>query len=199
MIDRQEFWISTFLPRWASSFFLANFAQTETLKFNIPVYQSRQCFSNGSVNNRFSFIERRFSCKVNPKSLIEADKIHLFAGRAVKRERRKGSSHRQQKAYGGAVNEVARELLRSVRCRREKMAAEGTSSTTGRSLLESVLVSVVDSCHCPHPSHPSTALLPIASLSPTRFDAFKDVIVLIVHNMLPILGEQPRHLGYRPV
>ena len=37
------------------------------------------------------------------------------------------------------------------------------------------------------------------SLSPTRFDAFKDVIVSIVHNMLPILGEQPRHLGYRPV
>ena len=37
------------------------------------------------------------------------------------------------------------------------------------------------------------------SLSPTRFDALKDVIVLIVHNMLPILGEQPRHLGYRPV
>ena len=49
--------------------------------------------------------------------------------------------------------------------RREKMAAEGTSSTTGRSLLQSVLVSAVDSCHCPHPSHPSTALLPIAPLS----------------------------------
>ena len=83
--------------------------------------------------------------------------------------------------------------------RREKMAAEGTSSTTGWSLLQSVLVSAVDSCHCPHPSHPSTALLPIASLSPTRFDAFKDVIVWIVHNMLPILSEQPRHQGYRPV
>ena len=37
------------------------------------------------------------------------------------------------------------------------------------------------------------------SLFLTRFDAFKDVIVLIVHNMLPILAEQPRHLGYRPV
>ena len=49
--------------------------------------------------------------------------------------------------------------------RREKMAAEGTSSTTGRSLLQSVLVSAVDSCHCPHPSHPSTAMLPIAPLS----------------------------------
>ena len=32
--------------------------------------------------------------------------------------------------------------------RREKMAAEGTSSTTGWSLLQSVLVSAVDSCHC---------------------------------------------------
>ena len=42
-------------------------------------------------------------------------KIHLFAGRAVKRERRKGSSRRQQPSYGAAVNEVARELLRSAR------------------------------------------------------------------------------------
>ena len=85
--------------------------------------------------------------------------------------------------------------------RREKMAAGGTSSTTGWSLLQSVLVSAVDGCHCTHPSHPSTALLPIAPvyLSPTRFDVFKDVIVSIVHNMLPILGEQPWHLGYRPV
>ena len=66
--------------------------------------------------------------------------------------------------------------------RREKMEAEGTSSTTGRSLLHSVLVAAVDSCHCPHPFHPSTALLPIASLSLslslTMFDAFKNVIVL---------------------
>ena len=92
-------------------------------------------------------------------------KIHLFAGRAVKRERRKGSSRRQQTAYGAAANEVARELLRSACCRREKMAAEGTSSTTGRSLLQSVYVSGIDSCHCPHPSHPSTDLLPSASLS----------------------------------
>ena len=65
--------------------------------------------------------------------------IHLFAGRAVKRERRKGSSRRQQTAYGAVDNEVARELLHSARCRREKMAAEGTSSTTGRSLLQSIL------------------------------------------------------------
>ena len=42
-------------------------------------------------------------------------KIHLFAGRAVKRERRNGSSRRQQPAYGAAVNEVAHELLRSAR------------------------------------------------------------------------------------
>ena len=75
--------------------------------------------------------------------------------------------------------------------RREKMAAEGTSSTTGWSLLQSVLVSAVDSCHCPHPSHPLYCSAPhCPSLSPTRFDAFKDVIVWIVHNMLPILSEQ---------
>ena len=41
--------------------------------------------------------------------------IHLFAGRAFKRKRRKGSSRRQQTTYGAAVNEVARELLRSAR------------------------------------------------------------------------------------
>ena len=52
------------------------------------------------------------------------------------------------------------------------------------------------------PTRPTPLLLcsPLPlSLSSTRFDAFKDVIVWIVHNMLPILSEQPRHLGYRPV
>ena len=39
--------------------------------------------------------------------------IHLFTARAVKRERRKGSSRRQQTADGAAVNEVERELLHS--------------------------------------------------------------------------------------
>ena len=38
-------------------------------------------------------------------------------------------------------------------CRREKIAAEGTSSTTGRALLQPLLVSAVDSCHCPYPPH----------------------------------------------
>ena len=37
-----------------------------------------------------------------------AEKNTPFAGRAVKRERRKGSSRRQQTAYGAAVNKVAR-------------------------------------------------------------------------------------------
>ena len=46
---------------------------------------------------------------------VQRREIHLFAGRAVKRERRKGSSRRQQPAHGAAVNEVARELLRSAR------------------------------------------------------------------------------------
>ena len=48
-----------------------------------------------------------------------------------------------------AINAVARELLRSA-CLpgREKMAPEGISSTTGRALLQSMLVSADDSCHC---------------------------------------------------
>ena len=52
------------------------------------------------------------------------------------------------------------------------------------------------------PTRPTPLLLcsPLPlSFSPTRFDSLKDVIVLIVHNMLPILGEQPRHRGYQPV
>ena len=103
------------------------------------------------------------------------NKIHLFAGRAVKRERRKGSSRRQQPAYGAAVNEVARELLRSARSPKRENGGRRYIKHDG--MIASPIVSAVDSCHCPHPSHPSTALLPIASLSPTRFDAFKDVIV----------------------
>ena len=43
-------------------------------------------------------------------------------------------------------------------------------------------------CSAPH--------CPPLSLSLTRFDAFNDVVVSICY---PILGEQPRHLGYRPV
>ena len=54
------------------------------------------------------------------------------------------------------------------------------------------------------PTRPTPLLLcsplPLClSLSPTRFDAFNDVIELIVHNMPPILGEQPWHLTYWPV
>ena len=90
--------------------------------------------------------------------------IHLFVGRAVKRERIKGSSRRQQTTLPPSTKSHVSYCAARAR-RREKMAAEGTSSTTGRSFLQSVHVSVVDSCHCPHPSHPSTALLPIASLS----------------------------------
>ena len=58
-------------------------------------------------------------------------------------------------------------------------------------LLTAAIVPTVPPLYCSAPHCPS--------LSPTRFDAFKDVIVWIVHNMLPILSEQPQHLGYRPV
>ena len=49
---------------------------------------------------------------------------------------------------------------------------------------------------CPTPLLPCSRLS--LSFSLARFDALKDVLVLNVHNMLPILGEQPRHLSYRP-
>ena len=127
-------------------------------------------------------------------------KINLFAGRAVKRERRKGSSRRQQPAYGAAVNEVAHELLRSARSPKRENGGRRYIKHDG------MIASPVGSCLCcwqlplsppVPPLYCSTPHCP--SISPTRFDAFKDVIVSIVHNMLPILSEQPRHLGYRPV
>ena len=68
--------------------------------------------------------------------------IHLFAGRAVKRERRKGSSRRQQPAYGAAVNEVARELLRSARSPKRE--------NSGRRYIkhDGMIASPVGSCLC---------------------------------------------------
>ena len=132
--------------------------------------------------------------------LCRLAKIHLFAGRAVKRERRKGSSRRQQPAYGAAVNEVARELLRSARSPKRENGGRRYIKHDG------MIASPVGSCLCcwqlplsppVPPLYCSAAHCP--SLSPTRFDAFKNVIVWIVHNMLPILSEQPRHLGFRPV
>ena len=126
--------------------------------------------------------------------------INLFAGRAVKRERRKGSSRRQQPAYGAAVNEVARELLRSARSPKRENGGRRYIKHDG------MIASPVGSCLCCWQLPFSAPVPPLycsaphcPSLSSTRFDAFKDVIVWIVHNMLPILSEQPRHLGYRPV
>ena len=126
--------------------------------------------------------------------------IHLFAGRAVKRERRKGSSRRQQPAYGAAVNEVARELLRSARSPKRENGGRRYIKHDG------MIASPVGSCLCCRQLPLSPPVPPLycsaphcPSLSPTRFDVFKDVIVWIVHNMLPILSEQPRHLGHRPV
>ena len=68
--------------------------------------------------------------------------IHLFDGRAVKRERRKGSSRRQQPAYGAAVNEVARELLRSVRSPKRENGGRRYIKHDG------MIASPVGSCLC---------------------------------------------------
>ena len=68
--------------------------------------------------------------------------INLFAGRAVKRERRKGSSRRQQPAYGAAVNEVARELLRSARSPKRENGGRRYIKHDG------MIASPVGSCLC---------------------------------------------------
>ena len=126
--------------------------------------------------------------------------IHLF-GWAVKRERRKGSSRWQQTAYGTAVKEVAPELLSSARSpkrenggRRYIKHDETIASPVGFCLCcgQLPLSPPVPPLSCSAPHSLSLSL----SLSLTRFDAVKDVIVLYVHNMLQILGKQPRHLGY---
>ena len=136
--------------------------------------------------------------------------MHLFACRAVKRERRKGSFRPQQTAYGAAVNEVACELLPNALAKERKWRpkvhqarqADRFSSRFLSLPLTAAIVPPVPPLYCsaPHclsllPPPPPLSL----SLFLTRFDAFKDVMVLIIHNMLPILGEQPQHLGYRPV
>ena len=73
---------------------------------------------------------------------ISGCKIHLFAGRAVERERRKGSSRRQQPAYGAAVNEVARELLRSARSLKRENGGRRYIKHDG------MIASPVGSCLC---------------------------------------------------
>ena len=128
---------------------------------------------------------------------------YTFSPAELSSERREKEVLADSTQLGGgaaaAINAVARELLRSA-CLpgREKMVPDGTSSTTGRALLQSMLVSADDSCHCPHRPTPLLLCpLPMVclsvsppSLSLSRFYAFKNVIVFNVHNMLPILGEQ---------
>ena len=65
-----------------------------------------------------------------------------FPGRAVKRERRKGSSRRQQPAYGAAVNEVTRELLRSARSPKRENGGRRYIKHDG------MIASPVGSCLC---------------------------------------------------
>ena len=161
-----------------------------------PAYTRHSCASySPSSTNQYM---QRWAIRLRVDYVMQ--KIHLFAGRAVERERRKGSSRRQQPAYGAAVNEVARELLRSARSPKRENGGRRYIKHDG------MIASPVGSCLCCWQLPLSPPIPPLycsaphcPSLSPTRFDAFKDVIVWIVHNMLPILGEQPRHLGYRPV
>ena len=83
-------------------------------------------------------------CLVKQHSRIDKKKkdIHLFAGRAVKRERRKGSSRQQQPAYGAVVNEVARELLHSARSPKRENGGRRYIKHDG------MIASPVSSCLC---------------------------------------------------
>ena len=153
---------------------------------------------------KFYFSSARKICPFLRCFFFSAGKMHLFAGQAVKRERRKGRSCRQQTAYAPPSTKSHVSYCAALACQREKNGGRRYIKHDG------TIASPVGSCLCcrqlplssPVPPLSCSALLcsPLSpSLSPTRFDAFKDVIALNVHNMLPILGEQPRHLGYRPV
>ena len=134
----------------------------------------------------------------------DKDKKYTFSPAELSSERGEKEVLADSTQLGGgaaAINAVARELLRSA-CLpgREKMAPEGISSTTGRALLQSMLVSADDSCHCPHRPTPLLLCAPpmvclsvSLALSLSRLYAFKNVTVFNVHNMLPIQGEQWRH------
>ena len=76
------------------------------------------------------------------KRTTTTKKIHLFAGRAVKRERRRGSSRRQQTGFRAAVNEVARELLRSARSPKRENGGQRYIKHNG------TIASPVGSCLC---------------------------------------------------
>ena len=89
------------------------------------------------------------------QSLVDFKKIqiHLFAGRAVKRERRKGSSCRHQTAYGSAINEVAGELLRSARSPkgekwRPKVRQARRDDRISSRFLSLLLTAAIVSCGC---------------------------------------------------
>ena len=91
------------------------------------------------VRNWHCWSRKAFTRQMTPQIREE---INLFAGRAVKRERRKGSSRRQQPAYGAAVNEVARELLRSARSPKRENGGRRYIKHDG------MIASPVGSCLC---------------------------------------------------
>ena len=105
---------------------------------------SSEVSTTRSSTRRKTVIQWINSIKKNGNTMdkLDQEKIHLFAGRAVKRERRKGSSRRQQPAYGAAVNEVARELLRSARSPKRENGGRRYIKHDG------MIASPVGSCLC---------------------------------------------------
>ena len=94
--------------------------------------------------------------KMRPKEWFR--QIHLFACRAVTREKRKGSSSRQQTAYGAAVNKVARELLRSARSQKRE--------NVGWRYICIKFASPIESCLCCWQLQLSPPVLPLYCSAP---------------------------------
>ena len=92
------------------------------------------------MKNDTTFVRMRSGDHLGDAKMLK--KIHLFAGRVVKRERRKGSSRRQQTAHGAAVYKVARELLRSARSPKRENGGRRYIKHDG------TIASPVGSCFC---------------------------------------------------
>ena len=171
------------------------------------VKKTRAASREGALQASYGKRRHRMYCfQTRPLNAFPKN-IYLFAGRAVimKRGRRKGSSRRQQTANSlrrrrqrSRTWATAQRALAEERKWQPKVHQARQDDRFSSRFLSLLLRAAIV------PTRPTPPLLcsplhPPPPLSPTRLDAIKDVIVSIVHNMLPILGEQPRHLGYRPV
>ena len=141
---------------------------------------------------------RNITIKLYPAAII-SQKIHLFAKRAVKRDRKIGSSCRQQTAYDAVVSKVAREFLHSVRSPKREHGGQRYQYIKH----DRTSTPPVASCLCCWQRPLSPPVPPLSCSAPlcltlTNYDASKHVIVF-TKQMLQIPGEHIGYINYQPV